>query len=99
MNSSRAGGSHSTARSKMAFTCCQRSAVMRIRTGKLPVQPGFCRSPLTFDRDGGDAHDLGRLFHIQAGEEAQFDQPCLPWIDLCEPFEYLVDRDYLFEGI
>src|SRR6266852_9688273 len=50
-------------------------------------QPGACETPVAPRRAVSDSKRLGRLFHGQSGEKAQFDQLCRTSVFAREVFQ------------
>ena len=52
----------------------------KIFLAQLGQKPGSGQLPIAHDGVGGDFHHFGGLFHAQAPEESQFDDPGFAWI-------------------
>ena len=51
------------------------------------MQPGSSHGPITLDGSLGHVQNLGDFFCAEAAEEAQFDDPGLPFAQALQPFQ------------
>src|SRR5262249_53010089 len=68
----------------------------RRRSGWAPeavIQESLCEVPIPFHRARGDAEHVRALLVREAGEEPQFDDPCLPRLVRGQQRERFVDRE------